>query len=43
MKKTKNQKQKTTLSEQFQNPINKIAERGKFDTPYTDILDRSHF
>jgi hypothetical protein len=30
-----------TLSEQFQNSNIKIVERGKIDTPYTQIHDRS--
>ena len=32
----------TTLSEQFQNPIKKIAERDKIKTANTQIHDRSH-
>ena len=31
----------TTLSEQFQNPITKIVEAGKIDTPNTYIHDSS--
>jgi hypothetical protein len=38
----KNNKNKnTTLSEQFQNKISKIVERGKIDSTNTEIHDRS--